>query len=260
MDYKKQVALLLMLLSTQVWSFTFNNSVGASFENDEVRVDVSNQTCSQLGITQSELLSLAGEAVNIYWNSVHTSRLELTKGSIVSTSSLFRTDPICSGSLNPCIPNPDLIVPSGILIACNTNAANFASTAVLALTVPNNISGDKLNGALILINDNASNQFAGKSREEKISILAHEIGHAIGLGHSPVDDSLMFHLSIDTRQALGWDDIDGVTYLYPSEQPLGGCGSIENQNSKSGFLIGLLLTFFLGSRIRSFKFQRPRIA
>ena len=79
--------------------------------------------------------------------------------------------------------------------------------------------------------------------------LAHEIGHAFGLGHTSISDALMFYATMDKRVALGQDDIDGMTYLYPAEQPkVLSCGSV-NLNSTNhpnwwgGFLVGLGLVF-----------------
>jgi hypothetical protein len=84
-----------------------------------------------------------------------------------------------------------------------------------------------------MINDLASNQLKYKSRDEKISIIAHEIGHAFGLGHSPVKDSLMYYATVDMRKSLGADDIDGISYLYPKQQPI-SCGTVDfNDNDSS---------------------------
>ena len=60
----------------------------------------------------------------------------------------------------------------------------------------------------------------------------------------------MYYLSYENRSGLGWDDIDGVTYLYPAEQPV-SCGSITvdkapGQNGLTSFLVGLLFLLCLG--------------
>ena len=54
---------------------------------------------------------------------------------------------------------------------------------------------------------------------------------------------------MDKRVALGQDDIDGITYLYPAEQPkILSCGSVDlnsgnHPNWWGGFLVGLGLVF-----------------
>ena len=242
----KLIAILFALLfSSKVMSFTLSVSNGAYFEKDEVVVNVADN-CARQGLTSDGILSLAVEAVEQYWNKVPTSRLKLKAGAVVSVGSAFYDDEICS-SINPCVPNDDLKYTSGILISCNENQTatigNIISNSIIALTVPNSVAGQNIISATLLINDRAGNQFATKSRAEQISILAHEIGHAIGLGHSPVKDSLMYYQSIATRFRLGWDDIDGVTYLYPVEQPLSGCGTVDMSNSPPNQAGPLLLGF-----------------
>jgi len=232
------------LLSFKTFALNFHNSVKLVYAQNEVTVNVAKGFCTNIGIDDQELLSIVGDAVNNFWNKAPTSRLKLRAGNIVSVAAAYETDNICEPSTN-CEPNSDLAVGSGILITCNNNITNFPNSAILGITIPNNISGGTILGALIMINDRATNQFDTKSRAEKVAIIAHEIGHAIGLGHSPVTDSLMYYATVQSRTNLGRDDIDGISYLYPKQQPV-SCGSIVDVNKKkpdfwSGLLAGLLI-------------------
>jgi hypothetical protein len=247
MTLKKFLTIIIVLLtmdSNKAWSFTMNNSSKLTFAQDEVKVNVASGFCSRLGLTDDELLTLVGIGLDQFWNQSPTSRLKLVKGSLVSVALDYKTASICQASTN-CVPNSTLAVSNDILISCNTNSTNFTSSAILAVTIPNNISGTTIVGSLILINDQASNQFVNKSNAEKASIIAHEIGHAVGLGHSPVTDSLMYYATMDKRVSLGRDDIDGLSYLYPKQQPISGCGTTEENKNPTdwwgGFFIGIIL-------------------
>lgn len=243
-------------LSSNAQAFTLSNSVAAAFGGDDVRVYVADHDCTNLGISNQDLLGLLEEAVDQYWNTVPTSRLRLETGGIRNVGSAFQTDRICNNAGSNCDPNPDLVFSDGILVSCNTSTDNFTSSSILALTVPNSIEGRTIRGGVVLLNDRADNQFRSKGRSEQLAILAHEIGHAIGLGHSEKVHNLMHYESHPSRRALGWDDIDGVTYLYPTEQPFDGCGSIAFQDGGkgmgTGLLVGLLLSSFpaLWGRLR----------
>lgn len=245
---------------SNVQAFTLNNSATLVFAKDEVKVNIAAGNCTKIGIDENELLTIIADAVDQYWNKSPTSRLKLRAGSVRNEIPAYKTDIICNAS-TACEPNPALAVSSDVLISCNNNVANFNNSAILAVTVPNNLSGNKIVGSLVLLNDLAGNQFITKSRAEKVSIIAHELGHAFGLGHSPVQDSLMYYATIDMRKSLGEDDIDGITYLYPKQQPI-ACGTVaekNNPNSWLGLMIGFgLITFFKKFQLRYLKL-RPRV-
>ena len=50
-----------------------------------------------------------------------------------------------------------------------------------------------------------------------ITIAAHEIGHAIGVGHSSDPNALMYYLYTKSHRYLGGDDINAATALYGPE-------------------------------------------
>tara|TARA_R110000868_G_scaffold334233_4_gene594949 strand:- start:12191 stop:12970 length:780 start_codon:yes stop_codon:yes gene_type:complete len=247
----KMILLTLIFFSASVFPFTLNNGAGAAFKTKTIKVNVAAHACANIGITNSELLSIAKEAIDIFWNRVSTSSLELVEGSIVSVAGDFQTGQVCTGSTSNCDPTPALVVASDILISCNNNAANYSgSNEVLGVTVPNNISGSDIKGALVLVNDQAGNSFESKSHAAKVSIIAHELGHAIGLGHSPFREALMFAQFVEGRDRLAQDDENGATWLYPVEEPdLGICGQVHlhdgHQGSPGNMIIGLLFGFLL---------------
>lgn len=251
--------IFFLLFSTTSSAFTLNNSGGARFDSNEVTLNIEgSEECANIGLTNQELLDAAFEAMDEFWNRAPTSALKIVKGQVVHLSADFHNLSMCTNATGSCIARPALKVSSGILISCNDNATDFNSTRILGLTYPNNTSGRTITGSLILINDKSGTQFASKTYHEKKTIIAHEVGHALGLGHSPVEDSLMHYLHNPNRHFLGQDDIDGIAFLYPAEQPkVAGCGTIsssdENKNAPQkgalltiiGMILGFLVSRFL---------------
>jgi len=255
---------LIVSFNSIAKAFTLNNTESITFAHDEVLVNVAKGNCSNIGINESELLTIIADAVDQYWNKVPTSRLKLRAGSILNLASInYSNGPICLTGTS-CEPNSALAVASGVLITCNHLSANFSSSGVLAVTVPNNIDNKTIIGSLIMINDQAANPFVSKSRDEKIAIIAHELGHSFGLGHSNVRDSLMYFSTVKMRSSLGLDDIRGISYLYPKQQPV-TCGAIQEFHQGatnfftnwSGLFIGLFLVALLNFQLRYLKL-RPR--
>lgn len=225
--------LFTTLISHQAYSFTFNNSVAASFAEDKVQISVADFDCLNNGLKLGQLENALKSAVSQYWNKVPTSRLKLEIGRRKSVDPKFNTDNPCNAG-GGCTPNPDLVVSSGILVACNNNAEIFPDARILGVTLTNNIKGRRLVGSLILLNDRAGSRLGDRKEDELVAILAHEIGHAIGLGHSPVTDSLMYYQTVPTRRSLGQDDRDGVSYLYPATIGTSACGTLALDKGVDG--------------------------
>lgn len=237
--------ILGILISSITHAYTLNNNFGASFKDNEVKVFVdAGTTCATSGITVTELEAMIPDAVEKFWNTVPTSALKLDAAGFSEAIFTMNHGRLCSPTDDPCItagnadPDPTKrLIPAvtDIVIGCNDNNANFGSGGVLAVTVPNKFSGKKIAGAVILIND-GSTVFGDLSRSDQIAVLAHEIGHAIGLGHSEDKAALMYYRTVNLRKNLGQDDIDGVSYLYPKVVDvfglvegglLGGCATIS---------------------------------
>jgi Matrixin len=61
-----------------------------------------------------------------------------------------------------------------------------------------------------------------------VTVAAHEIGHAIGLGHSQDPAALMYPYYSASHRYLGSDDINGMSALYPVEWRLRNSNSSGN--------------------------------
>jgi hypothetical protein len=219
--------LILLMYSTQASAFYLITNTGAAFKSKEVKVYItSNSTCTNAGVSNSELLDITIDGVNKFWNRVPTANLKLVRGGTLQTSnSKYLTEELCASDSNTTCPEATS-VPTGndIIIACNNNATNFPSSSLLALSAPISVSVSQIKGSVILINDTATSSFNTLSRSEMVSVMAHEIGHAIGLGHTDKTQALMHSKKSDTKNRLSQDDIRGISYLYPNK--LDGCTGI----------------------------------
>ncbi len=247
--------LLFLLLPLTAKAYTLNNSIGARFDNENVNVRVGLNPTPCAFVDLDEVASLLNEAMDGFWNKVSTSRLQLkTSGSENTGDDNYLTGELCliGGSCGG-TPVP---ATSDIIVTCNNNITNFpGGSSLLALTLPNVISGKDIKGAVVLLNDR-NGSFDNLTRDQKIAVIAHEVGHAIGLGHSKESSALMFYKVVPTRNSLARDDRLGVTYLYPVQLDLfgAGCflGTINTLGGGGGTnsfwptaLVGLLLTLLL---------------
>lgn len=227
-----------LLFAVEAHAWTLNNNFGASFKKNKVKVYVDGGTvCPTNGLTVNELESMIDPAVEDFWNKVPTSNLRLKPSGFSDPVFTMNEGRLCSPTDEACItagtaagsdgtPQDGLIpAVTDIIIACNSNPLNFGGANVLAVTIPNKFSGKKIAGAVILINDTSA-VFGSLSRADQIGVIAHEIGHAIGLGHSEESAALMYYRTVNQRKRLGQDDIDGVSFLYPVK--VDGCGLMED--------------------------------
>jgi hypothetical protein len=231
-----KIFFLLFFISSPLFAYTLNNNFGASFKHNEIKVYIAGDTtCSTAQLNIYDLNDLITPANNNFWNRVPTSNIRLSNGGFTGIISNINDGVLCAPTDDECITTAgaNVIQPvDGIVIACNNNPANFNGSNVLAVTIPNKFSGRDITGAVILIND-SSTTFAGLSKSDKIGVIAHEVGHAIGLGHTDDTAALMYYRTVKQRKTLGEDDMRGVSYLYPMKLDgmglLGGCGTISSK-------------------------------
>lgn len=65
------------------------------------------------------------------------------------------------------------------------------------------------------------NDVTGNGEFDLFTVLLHELGHALGLGHSTVSGSVMEAIYGGGRRTLGADDIAGIQAIYgPNDDPI----------------------------------------
>ena len=237
-------ALLFFPLSS--FSFTLPVEGESRFVDPEVSIDVSSGDCGGVGMTPQEVLDFAKEAVDKYWNRIPHCSLELLGGRVVDVDvlNIDINDPLQQMAVI------DEVGSNRILVACNQGTFGAENGATLGAGLIAN------NRGLVFINSSEGNLFRRISREERLAVFAHEIGHAFGLGHSADPVALMYYdISGKIQKKLSADDFDGCAYLYPHDFP-GNCSMapyVKDRGVSAGggggvrqtMLVGLLLGFVL---------------
>lgn len=243
------LVLLLSLYSFDSSAWTLGNVDKRGFPISNIVIKISSNTCANAGFTASSMETLVNDAIHDYWSKVPTSSLELISGGLVIAD-------LSADDLTAAVPKA---AQNTIIVGCSANAASFPSGGILGVgNISCNASGCK---GGVLLNDTAATQLDTLDRNIILTTFAHELGHALGLGHTSVQPALMYYSGTGkTQMSLSQDDIDGISYLYPAEKELGGlagaCGTIDLNGSSGGpgnFLGSLVVGLFLIGLINRIK-------
>lgn len=201
-------------------AFTLQNGRFTHFPVDTVKIEVSQADCSAINETIYTLQDKVTQAINRYWNGVASSRLLIKNGGINSAVTVDATTTLETALA--------AISPNTILISCSSNNTIFSNPAIHAIA---NIDDANGTTGAVFLNAVGSPIFATKTDDQKIAIIGHEIGHAIGIGHSELADALMYYTpGGKTQMKLHKDDADALTYLYGNRPEL-SCSSLASLNS-----------------------------
>lgn len=235
--------IFIMLFSANAFGWTLNSSTSMKYSTSSIKIKIASDTCPNAGLNPASIENLVNESIDEFWNSIPTSSIDLSSSG---------NSGIAFNNLSSLGSAVALTTKNTIIVGCSNDATLFSSAGTLAVGGLG-CAGSSCSGAVIL-NDKAGTYLAIVDRQTLVSTFAHELGHALGLGHSSVQEALMYYsLSNKTQKALNQDDIDGISYLYPNEKKLSGfagaCGTVdfENKNDKGGnnFLTSLVLGLFL---------------
>lgn len=101
-------------------------------------------------------------------------------------------------------------------ILCDTSFSGASTTLGLGTYA---YSAGTSYGYVRLNASGGTGDFSNFSTTEQATVIAHEIGHMVNLGHTEANDALMYYqLSAKTDLSLSWDDLQGYTYLYPRSE------------------------------------------
>jgi hypothetical protein len=155
-------------------------------------------------------------------------RLAFLEWSAISTATIaFTEGPPTAASVKPGLDQINLI-------AANMTPSEWAVYGVDAVSLTNVISSVTSGQILetdIILNPNvafSTDPTTPPGRMDLQAVATHEVGHLLGLDHTPLASAVMFPLAAGYRfsRTLTADDMIGVSTLYPTAIFLGR-GSIE---------------------------------
>lgn len=202
--------LLGIFTSIHVSAFTLNSSGDPSFrgwDHTELTFNVNPVNCP----AGMDVPGLINDAVKV-WNDVATSNVKISYNG--STTSATYGNPTT--------------------VYCETNfqATTGADQNYVPAAASIQTSGHYAVGGLLYLNVSVGQGNISRfDRTALLVIIAHEVGHILGLGHSQDASALMyFNATGKAHLTLSQDDIDGVSYLYPRNEFGGdqimGCGLV----------------------------------
>ncbi|MBI4925494.1 MAG: matrixin family metalloprotease [Bdellovibrio sp.] len=209
----------LLLCFSICGSYAFTLATGSSSQTGwDTKTLTFRLNTSGCPMSEASLNAALDRAIEL-WNRVPTSGLKLERGT-PTTASLDQA--ISYGSTD----SPEIHCDPSF----STHFAGANPDRVLAVTLPATLNNAMAYAAIILnAEDGKQGNIQNKSETLLTIILAHEMGHALGLGHTSDSTALMYYsASAKTDLALSQDDIDGITYLYPRNEigsnKIFGCG------------------------------------
>ncbi len=185
---------------------------------------------SGCSIPQAEVETAMDIAFGL-WNSVGSSRLRIFRSTTVTTTV---SQALAGDGAGP--PSPMVLCDTALTTTIGANSNSIPAATASAF----NGQDRRVDYAIILLNSESgkSANIRNLNPTKLAIILAHEIGHALGLGHTTDTAALMYFDATDkTVLGLSQDDIDGITFLYPRQEPalgdLYGCGAAERGHKAS---------------------------
>ena len=224
------VAFIFTNLTAFSFTLTGTNPNFKGWASGDVKFAINSSNCPA-GIDIKKLM----EESFAVWNNVSGSRLKLSV--VGTTASTSVSDPVTVYCLTT--------YPPPFTAADTDNVPGFAQ---------NTPNGNNAVAGYVVLNATSGQANISRYNQELLRfIIAHEVGHVLGFGHSQDQNALMyFDASLKTTLSIAQDDVDAVTYMYPRnelgvDKPL-GCALVKNLQPPIGPSSGpqwLILTFFL---------------
>ncbi len=237
------LGLFALLITGDSSAFTISGSGNSNikgWQTKELTFKLNATNCA--GLSQAVVEQTIADAFEA-WNNVPTSNLKLVYGGTTTTTA-------AQAAAGTATDYP-VIICDPAFNTTTSQAGNNGVTGVgtFALNANNEIS----KGYLLLNADTGASptyNISTQSTSSNSLLIAHEVGHVLGFGHSSDNFALMYFQYTASRQlALAQDDMDALAYLYPRNEPsdkLLGCGTLSTPFSGGPWMgMGLALFWYL---------------
>jgi hypothetical protein len=232
---KKHFLMAVLLFQGTLYAWTHLGSNLRGWNTQTLRVSVNTESCTLPAATVLEIVDEALAA----WNGIPYANLKLERGS--STSSIAT---ILAGTAT-----------DAPVIACDPDFETHigSSDAVPGVTfrvTPNAAGNIAYAGMLLNAEAGAGAEISQLTRDELAIVIAHELGHALGLGHSSNEKALMYYsIANKSKAQIAQDDMDGIAHLYPrnelSGKGMAGCSAVHEPGKLSKKSAASTLLFFI---------------
>ena len=231
---KKLLFLFFFIAPLQSWSFTQlisgTGQVAQGWSSSTITFNIDTSCNAYLNTVNAAI----DNAANI-WGHVPSSSLKIVRGSTTVLPGVITNYIGNTANSYPPLGNP--------IVYCDSNFQ--ADSGVSAASTPGFATGqyvdsdNKINSCLLVLNVQASAAANITTLDQTVvnTVLTHEIGHCIGLGHSADENALMYYATGAGRKTvLAKDDMDGVTFMYPINESnmssiFPGCAAIASDRS-----------------------------
>lgn len=219
-----------LLIGSGVHAFTLTRGsqgpAATGYASSQVTFDM-DVSCTNY----ADLVKTTVEAAAKVWGAVPNSTLKISLGEYIQLPSAITT--YVGNSASQYVPQGNPI------IYCDTSFASHSgldANSIPGFATSQYLTSDgEIKTGLLVLNFQSGAQANVATMDFTIAsvVLTHEIGHVIGIGHSSDTNALMYYATGAGRNnVLSKDDIDAVTYLYPSKEAPGGlsCGQVSSKN------------------------------
>lgn len=199
----------ILLIPHLAWAWTLSASGLMGWKTKNLVINWSSSNCS---ISSTELTDTIDKAIDV-WNRNPTTNITLSRNPSETSMTVAA---FLAGNATPM---PVILCDHQL----STNNPGVDPDGVPGLTHLTTYAPITYGGILLNTEPGAAADINNFSETENVIILAHELGHLLGLGHSSDTKALMYY-SLDgkTSAVLARDDRDGMAYLYPRNEFQGG--------------------------------------